>query len=100
MRENKLKAVSILPRNPQGFVDFGQKIVAGILSRQPQPTAVVAGNDEIAYGIWRSLQLHAVKVPDDISLVGFDGRDAPLLMGPPLSTVRVLNEEIGVSRVH
>src|SRR6266446_4396834 len=95
MRENKLKAVSILPRNPQGFVDFGQKSVARILSRQPQPTAVVAGNDEIAYGIWRSLQRHAVKVPDDISLVGFDDREEALLMDPPLSTVRVHKEEIG-----
>ncbi len=95
MRENKLKAVSILPRNPQGFVDFGQKSVARILSRQPRPTAVVAGNDEIAYGIWRSLQRHAVKVPDDISLVGFDDREEALLMDPPLSTVRVHKEEIG-----
>jgi LacI family transcriptional regulator len=95
MRENKLKAVSILPRNPQGFVDFGQKSVARILSRQPRPTAVVAGNDEIAYGIWRSLQRHAVKVPDDISLVGFDDREEAVLMDPPLSTVRVHKEEIG-----
>jgi DNA-binding LacI/PurR family transcriptional regulator len=95
MRENKLKPALILPRNAQSFVDFGQKSVGRILSRRPRSTAVVAGNDEIAYGLWRSLRQQAIKVPDDISLVGFDDREEALLMDPPLSTVRVRKEEIG-----
>jgi DNA-binding LacI/PurR family transcriptional regulator len=95
MRENKLKPVLITVRNPQGFVDFGQRSVGLILSRQPRATAAVAGNDEIAYGLWRSLQRHAVKVPEDFSLVGFDDREEAVLMDPPLSTVRVHKEEIG-----
>jgi len=95
MREKKLKSVLITARNSQSFVDFGQKSVARILARQPRPTAVVAGNDEIAYGLWRSLQRHTMKVPDDISLVGFDDREEAVLMDPPLSTVRVHKEEIG-----
>jgi LacI family transcriptional regulator len=95
MRENKLKPVLILARNVQSFVDFGQKSVQQILSRRPRPTAVVAGNDEIAYGLWRSLRQRAVSVPDDISLVGFDDREEAMLMDPPLSTVRVDKEEIG-----
>jgi DNA-binding LacI/PurR family transcriptional regulator len=95
MREKKLKSVLIMARNSQSFVDFGQKSVARILSGQPRPTAVVAGNDEIAYGLWRSLQRHTMKVPDDISLVGFDDREEAVLMDPPLSTVRVHKEEIG-----
>jgi LacI family transcriptional regulator len=95
MRENKLKPVLILARNVQSFVDFGQKSVKQILSARPRPTAVVAGNDEIAYGLWRSLRQRDISVPDDISLVGFDDREEALLMDPPLSTVRVDKEEIG-----
>jgi DNA-binding LacI/PurR family transcriptional regulator len=95
MRENKLKPVSIMVRNPQSFADFGQKSTERILAQRPRPTAVVAGNDEIAYGLWRSLQRHSLKVPDDISLVGFDDREEAVLMDPPLSTVRVYKEEIG-----
>ena len=95
MRENKLKPALILTRNAQSFVDFGQKSVERILSRRPRPTAAVAGNDEIAYGLWRSLQRHAMKVPDDISLVGFDDREEALLMDPPLSTVRVRKDQMG-----
>jgi LacI family transcriptional regulator len=95
MRENKLKPVLILARNVQSFVDFGQKSVKQILSGRPRPTAVVAGNDEIAYGLWRALRQRTISVPDDISLVGFDDREEALLMDPPLSTVRVDKEEIG-----
>jgi LacI family transcriptional regulator len=56
---------------------------------------VVAGNDEIAFGLWRALSRRGVKVPEEISLVGFDDREEAVLMDPPLSTVRVHKEEIG-----
>jgi DNA-binding LacI/PurR family transcriptional regulator len=95
MRESKLKPVEIVARNSRDFVDCGQKSAERILSRRPRPTAVVAGNDEIAYGLWRSLQRQAIKVPEDISLVGFDDREEAVLMDPPLSTIRVHKEEIG-----
>jgi DNA-binding LacI/PurR family transcriptional regulator len=95
MREKKLKPVLIMTQNSQSFVDFGQKSAGRILAQQSRPSAMVAGNDEIAYGLWRSLSRHGVKVPDQISLVGFDDREEALLMDPPLSTVHVDKEEIG-----
>jgi DNA-binding LacI/PurR family transcriptional regulator len=95
MRENKLKPVLIVAKNTQGFVDFGQKSAREVLSRKPLPTAIVAANDEIAYGLWRSLRHQGVRVPEQISLVGFDDREEAVLMDPPLSTVRVYKEEIG-----
>jgi len=95
MRENKLKPVLITAGNMLTFGDFGQKSIGSILAHRPRPTAVVAGNDEIAFGLWRALSRRGVKVPDQISLVGFDDREEALLMDPPLSTVRVHKEEIG-----
>jgi DNA-binding LacI/PurR family transcriptional regulator len=95
MRENKLKPVLITARNVPSFGDYGQGSVGRILSRRSRPTAVVAGNDEIAFGLWRALSRRGVKVPDEISLVGFDDREEAVLMDPPLSTVRVHKEEIG-----
>ncbi len=95
MHESKLKPVLAAARRPQSFVDFGQDSVPAMLSQQSRPTAIVAGNDEIAYGVWRSLCRHGVRVPDDISLVGFDDREEAVLMDPPLSTVRVDKEGIG-----
>ncbi len=95
MREKKLKPVLITARNVQSFGDFGQESVGRILSKRSRPTAVLAGNDEIAYGLWRALSRRGIKVPDEISLVGFDDREEAVLMDPPLSTVRVHKEEIG-----
>src|SRR5436309_13999452 len=95
MRENKLTHVLITSRNPQSFVDFVQKSAGRILSRQPRPTAAVAGNDEIADGLWRALRRQGLKVPDDISLVGFDDREEAVLMAPPPSTVHVDKAAIG-----
>jgi DNA-binding LacI/PurR family transcriptional regulator len=95
MRENKLKPVLVTVRNAESFVDFGQKSGQKILSLESRPSAVVAGNDETAYGLWLSLRRQGIKVPDEISLTGFDDRDEAVLMDPPLSTVRVHKEEIG-----
>ena len=95
MRERKLKPVLIAARNLPSFGDFGQSCVGRILSLRSRPTAVLAGNDEIAFGLWRALSRRGVKVPDEISLVGFDDREEAVLMDPPLSTVRVHKEEIG-----
>jgi len=95
MRENKLRPVRIASNNSHSFVDFGQNSARRILARELRPTAVVAGNDEIAYGLWRALSRHNLKVPDQISLVGFDDREEAVLMDPPLSTVRVHKEAIG-----
>jgi LacI family transcriptional regulator len=95
MREKKLKPVLVTVRNVRAFGDFGQESAGRILSLRSRPTAVVTGNDEIAYGLWRALCRRGIKVPDEISLIGFDDREEAVLMDPPLSTVRVHKEEIG-----
>lgn len=95
MREHKLRPALVTVRNARSFVHFGRMSAQRILTKHPRPTAVVAGNDETAYGLWLSLRRHGIKVPDDVSLVGFDDREEALLMDPPLSTIRVYKEEIG-----
>ena len=97
MRDARLKPTTFSARLIGSFVELGQRITGKILAHRPLPTAIVAGNDEIAFGLWRSLRQQGVRVPDDISLVGFDDRDEALLMDPPLTTVRVHKEEIGES---
>jgi DNA-binding LacI/PurR family transcriptional regulator len=55
MGEKKLRPALITSPNLLSFGDFGQSSGERILTLRPRPTAVVAGNDEIAYGLWRSL---------------------------------------------
>jgi len=78
-----------------GSGDHTEWATRQILEMKPRPTSIMAGNDEIAYGLWRFFRKLGVNLPDDISLVGFDDRDVAMLMDPPLTTVRVQKEAIG-----
>lgn len=59
------------------------------------PTAIVTANDNQAVGVARSLHEHGYRIPQDVSLVGFD--DIPTVdnMYPPLTTVRPRFEDLG-----
>jgi DNA-binding LacI/PurR family transcriptional regulator len=95
MRAAGLNLLAVISRQGNGALDYAEWAASRILQMNPRPTAVMAGNDEIAYGLWRFFRKEGVNVPDDISLVGFDDRDVALLMDPPLTTVRVQKEVIG-----
>lgn len=75
--------------------DSAENAVAQIATRAITPTALIALNDEMAVGALAALRRRKYRVPDDISLVGFD--DIPLAadLDPALTTVRLPLEEIG-----
>ncbi len=60
------------------------------------PTAVFAGNDQLALGMLRAFWEHGVEVPRDISVVGFDDVDGAAHFIPPLTTVRQPFAALGV----
>ena len=51
------------------------------------PTAIFATNDIVAVGAWRTLLTHGFRIPEDVSLIGFDNIEMGRLLLPPLSTV-------------
>lgn len=59
------------------------------------PTAIVCGNDTTALGVFRALTEKGVKVPEEISLVGFDDIESAAYMSPSLTTVHVPKSELG-----
>jgi len=65
------------------------------LARDPDLTAVFCANDEMAFGLIRALREAGLRVPDDVSVVGFD--DIPLAEygHPPLTTVSLDFERLG-----
>jgi DNA-binding LacI/PurR family transcriptional regulator len=63
----------------------------------PRFDAVFAGDDEAALGVFDAVKEAGFRIPDDVSVVGFDdSRMAPFLT-PPLTTVRAPTEEVGRS---
>ena len=59
-----------------------------MLARIPEVTAVFAANDHLALGILSALREAGRRVPDDISLIGFDDIPEASFFAPPLTTVR------------
>ncbi|MBP5872784.1 LacI family DNA-binding transcriptional regulator [Streptomyces scabiei] len=59
------------------------------------PTAVFAGNDQSAFGVIEAARRHGLRVPEDLSVVGFDDTGAASTSAPPLTTVRQPFVEIG-----
>lgn len=57
------------------------------LAPRDRPTAVVLGNDPMAIGFMRTLLQHGVRVPGDVSIVGFDGTPDGEQIWPGLTTV-------------
>jgi LacI family transcriptional regulator len=63
--------------------------------RAQAPTAVVCGNDALALGFLRAVLQAGVRVPDDVSVTGFDGSPEAGLYWPGLTTVRQPSEAMG-----
>ena len=58
-------------------------------------TAIVAANDQMAFGAQLALRRSGLRVPQDVSLVGFDDLPVSAFMMPPLTTVRQPARDIG-----
>ena len=63
------------------------------------PEGLFCCNDIVGLGVARALKDAGLKVPDDVSLVGFDDLPASKHSDPPLSTIRVFKKEIGSAAV-
>src|SRR6266481_4374999 len=75
-------------------IDGGFQAMSRILERTPLPTAVLCSNDLTALGALRAIRRKGLRVPDDISVVGFDDIALAEFTEPPLTTVRLPREEI------
>jgi LacI family transcriptional regulator len=59
-----------------------------LLTMPNPPTAIFAGNDEIAIGVLEAARELGVRIPEDLSLIGYDDRPVSALLTPRLTTVR------------
>ena len=74
--------------------DGGYAAMLGILKLPVRPTAVLASNDLTAIGIMGAVYAAGLRVPGDISVVGFDDIALSSFMSPPLTTIRLSRSEI------
>ncbi len=77
----------------------GYDATGAILEAVPQPTAIIAANDDCAAGVLSALSEAGVSVPHAVAVAGFDGIPSTQYTLPPLTTVRVPIGEIGYRAV-
>ena len=80
-----------------GFsVDGGRKALRAIIdeSNGARPTGVICSNDLMAIGALQEAAALGLRVPEDLSIVGFDGIDAAAWTEPPLTTIEQPIDEI------
>ena len=74
--------------------DGGYDAMRRILQSRIRPTAVLASNDLTAIGALGAIAEHGLRVPHDISVIGFDDIQLSGYTSPPLTTIRVPHPEI------
>lgn len=78
-------------------LDAGRRAVDHLLDAGVRFTALFAANDEMAAGALNALRARGRRVPEDVSVVGFDDTVFATAVDPPLTTIRQPKREIGAA---
>jgi DNA-binding LacI/PurR family transcriptional regulator len=103
-RDAALRAAGLRPEGLVAHASFGVdggREAFRLLVDAPggPPTGIICSSDLMAIGVIREAEAHGLRVPDDLSVVGFDGIDAARWNEPPLTTVEQPIGEIAETAV-
>ena len=77
-----------------GF-EAANRLLDGLQDGQQPPSALFVGNDLMAMGVICALQTRGYRIPDDISVIGYDNIKLASYMSPPLTTIHQPKAELG-----
>jgi len=77
-------------------IEAGRQAMCELLSRKPVPTAVICGNDVLAFGVIFEAAARGLAIPKDLSVSGFDNLPFAAEMAPAITTISIPSEEMGV----
>ncbi|MFJ7727466.1 LacI family DNA-binding transcriptional regulator [Neobacillus sp. NPDC097160] len=77
----------------------GYTLLKEMLSGQQKPTAIFVANDTIAVGCYKAAYELGIKIPEELSIVGFNDVATAQYMVPPLTTVKLYTEIMGETAV-
>jgi LacI family transcriptional regulator len=80
-------------------ISGGREAAAKLLDLAEPPTAILAFNDNLAIGVIQAARARGVRVPEDLSVVGFDDVELATIVSPALTTVRQPLAEMGRTAV-
>ena len=86
---------------PERVIEGGYTFISGVaaaeslLTAADRPTAVFASNDEMAAGVYSVAHRRGLRIPDDLSVVGYDDSDLASQLWPALTTLRLPVRTLG-----
>jgi LacI family xylobiose transport system transcriptional regulator len=84
-------------RTGRFWFEDGLALGGELLALPDRPTAVLCGNDLQALGVYEAARQAGLRIPHELSVVGFDGVTTTLWCGPPMTTVCQPFREIGAA---
>ncbi|MBI1279247.1 MAG: substrate-binding domain-containing protein [Anaerolineaceae bacterium] len=87
MRERGLQIDENLICRVEGYPTVNRAPLENYLASENRPTAVFAANDQIAIAIYRAAATVGLRIPQDLSVMGFDDLDMSIHLDPPLTTL-------------
>ncbi|WP_295929702.1 LacI family DNA-binding transcriptional regulator [uncultured Xanthomonas sp.] len=94
----RLRSLTVVPGDFS--VESGHAAAMALLRRAPAPTAIFCFSDQMALGALAACRDLGIRVPDDLSIVGFDDLASSSYLTPPLTTIRQPMRDIGVRAVN
>ncbi|GAB3986781.1 hypothetical protein GCM10027615_79810 [Plantactinospora veratri] len=79
------------------YVEGGLADGRELLALPDPPTAIFTANDLQALGVYEAARRAGVRIPDELSVVGFDDLSFTRWSGPPMTTIRQPLEQMGVT---
>jgi DNA-binding LacI/PurR family transcriptional regulator len=95
MRAHRAQPDPKLVREGTHTADGGRQTMTALLKSPKRPTAVVCSNDWTAIGALHAIDAAGLRVPEDISVVGFDDIPLASYTKPPLTSVRMSAGDVG-----
>lgn len=94
----RLRSVTVAPGDFS--VESGHAAATVLLAGDAAPTAIFCFSDQMALGTLAACRERGIRVPEDLSVVGFDDLASSRYLSPPLTTIRQPMREIGERSVH
>lgn len=81
--------------DPGPWLKMAVPVVEEWLRRSDRPTAIFAGGQSFALAVYQAVKTLGLRIPEDVSLVGFDDPEACAHLSPPMTTVRQAVRRLG-----
>lgn len=79
---------------PAWTAESGRTSALALLSQAEPPTAIFCFNDRVALGVYEAAAERGLRLPDDLSVIGFDNDDIAATLQPPLTTMVLPHDDM------